>query len=162
MDRENRKKLSTTPIPAHQVGGSASDLARSLAAIPRWRWARSDAFSARCQLLDWTPDDSVFLTGLEVFPDRKDELAKAWSELQYSLRDRLQEASAEDLGGRSFFSVVIFEPDGRIAWIFHRGLDPNEEQIFCGVVQDLAEDYRFPLRSDTGFSQCGTTHFAKK
>ena len=99
---------------------------------------------------------------VEAFPDRKDDLAKSWTDLQYTLRDRLQEASSEDLGGHSFFSVVIFDADGRIAWVFHRGLEQDEEHVFCKVVEDLAEDYRFPLRSDTGFSQCGTTHFAKK
>lgn len=99
---------------------------------------------------------------VEAFPDHKSELAEAWTALQYTLRDRLQEASLTDLGGRSMFSVVLFEPDGRIAWVFLRGLEPDEEPIFCEVVEKLAEGYRFPLQSSARFSQCGTTHFKEK
>ena len=100
-----------------------------------------------------------YTVAVEAFPDQKPELAEAWSELQYTLRDRLQENGSGDLGGRSLFSIVLFEPDGRIAWIFHRGLEPDEEPVFCEVVEKLSEDYRFPLESATRFSQCGTTHF---
>jgi len=103
-----------------------------------------------------------YVVAVETFRDQKPDLASAWSELQYTLRDRLQETSVSDLGGRSFFSVVLFEPDGRIAWVFYRGLDPEEGPVFCNVVEDLAEEYRFPLQSNSGFSQCGTTHFSEE
>ena len=97
---------------------------------------------------------------VETFPDQRPQLAAAWTELQYTLRDRLQEASLSDLGGRSMFSIVLFEPDGRIAGVFYRGLEPDEQPIFCEVVKRLAKDYRFPLTSSSRFSQCGTTHFS--
>ena len=109
--------------------------------------------------LDITELREDYTTAVESFPDQKPELAAAWSELQYTLRDRLQGASLSELGGRSMFSVVLFEPDGRIAWVFLRGLEPDEEPIFCEVVEELAGDYRFPLQSSARFSQCGTTHF---
>ena len=99
---------------------------------------------------------------VEAFPNHKSELAGAWTALQYTLRDRLQEASLTDLGVRSMFCVVLFEPDGRIARVFYRGLEPDEEEIFCEVVEKLSEEYRFPLESSARFSQCGTTHFKEK
>jgi hypothetical protein len=100
-----------------------------------------------------------YTVAVEAFPDHKPELADAWSELQYTLRDRLQEIDQGEMGGRSIFSVVLFEPDGRLARVFYRGLEPDEEPVFCEVVEGLAEDYRFPLESSMRFSQCGTTHF---
>jgi hypothetical protein len=103
-----------------------------------------------------------YTAAVEAFPDQKPELAEAWTKLQYTLRDRLQEASLTDLGGRSIFSVVLFEPDSRIAWVFLRGLEPDEEPVFCEVVEQLADEYRFPLQSGVRFSQCGTTHFGEQ
>ena len=103
-----------------------------------------------------------YTVAVEAFPDKKSELAGAWTELQYTLRDRLQESDQSDFSGRSMFSIVLFEPDGRIAWVFHRGLEPDEEPVFCEVVEKLSEDYRFPLDSATRFSQCGTTHFSEE
>ena len=100
-----------------------------------------------------------YTVAVEAFPDEKQALAEAWTELQYTLRDLLQEHGAKDFGGRSMFNIVLFEPDGRIAWVFYRGLEPDEEMVFCEVVQRISEDYRFPLHSDAPFSQCGTTHF---
>jgi hypothetical protein len=96
------------------------------------------------------------------FPDHKDELAAAWSDLQYTLRDRLEDAGFSNLGGHSFFSIVLFEPDGSISRVLYRGLDAGDEEVFCGVVEQLILDYRFPLHSEHRFSQCGTTHFRKK
>ena len=103
-----------------------------------------------------------FTVAVEVFPDAKAELAEAWSDLQYTLRDRLQEKGRREFGGRSMFTIVLFEPDGHMAWIFHRGLDEEEASMFCAVVEDLAREYRFPLHADARFSQCGTTHFKQK
>jgi hypothetical protein len=103
-----------------------------------------------------------YTVAVEAFPNERAELADAWSELQYALRDRLQGSGRNDLRGRSMFSVVLFEPDGRIAWVFYRGLEPDEESVFCEVVETLSEDYRFPLASSTRFSQCGTTHFSER
>ena len=103
-----------------------------------------------------------YTVAVEAFPDQKPELAEAWSELQYTLRDHLQEKGSGDFGGRSMFSIVLFESDGRIAWVFYRGLEPDEEPVFCEVVEKLSEEYRFPLDSSTRFSQCGTTHFKKE
>ena len=100
-----------------------------------------------------------YTVAVETFPNQKPELAKAWTKLQYTLRDLLQENGANDFGGRSMFSIVLFEPDGRIAWVFHRGLEPDEASVFCELVERLSEEYRFPLESETRFSQCGTTHF---
>jgi len=103
-----------------------------------------------------------YTVAVEAFPNERAELAEAWSELQYTLRDRLQGSGRNDLRGRSMFSIVLFEPDGRIAWVFYRGLEPDEEPVFCEVVETLSEDYRFPLASSTRFSQCGTTHFGER
>jgi hypothetical protein len=116
---------------------------------------------AEARGLDITALREEYMVAVEVFPDQKPELAEAWTKLQYTLRDLLQENGANDFGGRSMFSIVLFEPDGRIAWVFYRGLEPEEEPFFCEVVKELSEDYRFPLRSDAPFSQCGTTHFKK-
>jgi hypothetical protein len=100
-----------------------------------------------------------YAAAVTTFPNQKTELAESWKELQYTLRDRIQESSVKDLSGQSVFSMALFEPDGRIAWVFHRGLEADEEALFCEVVEELAEEYRFPLTSSTRFSQCGTTHF---
>ena len=96
------------------------------------------------------------------FPNQKAELAEGWKALQYTLRDRFQESCAKDLGGHKVFSLVLFEADGRITWVFHRGLAADEEGFFCEVVEELAEEYRFPLTASSPFSQCGTTHFKEK
>jgi hypothetical protein len=114
---------------------------------------------AEARGLDITALREDYTVAVEAFPDHKPELAEGWSELQYTLRDRLQETGENDFGGRSMFSIVLFEPDGRIAWVFNRGLEPDEERLFCEVVEKLSEEYRFPLESSTRFSQCGTTHF---
>ncbi len=102
-----------------------------------------------------------YTAAVEAVPGHRPELAAAWSELQYLLRDQLLETGLKDLGGRSLFTVMLFEPDGRIAWVFYRGLGPDEEPIFCEVVEKLTESYRFPIESTARFSQCGTTYFAK-
>ena len=103
-----------------------------------------------------------YTVAVEAFPEKRNELAEAWTDLQHTLRDRLEENDQADFVGRSMFSIVFFEPDGRIAWVFHRGLEPDEEPAFCEIVTGLSEDYRFPLTSPTRFSQCGTTHFSKE
>jgi hypothetical protein len=103
-----------------------------------------------------------YAAAISAFPNQKTELAEGWKALQYTLRDRLRESSANDLSGHSVFSLVLFEPDGRIAWVFYRGLEEDEEVVFCEVVDDLAEEYRFPLAASSRFSQCGTTHFKEE
>ncbi len=114
---------------------------------------------AEARGLDITALREDYTAAVEAFPDQKPELAEAWTKLQYTLRDLLQENGADDFGGRSMFSIMLFEPDGRIAWVFHRGLEPDEAAVFCKLVKQLSEDYRFPLESATRFSQCGTTYF---
>ena len=109
--------------------------------------------------LDITALREDYTVAVEAFPENRDELAEAWTDWQYTLRDRFQENGQHDLGGRSMFSVVLFEPDGRIAWVFYRGLEPEEEESFCEIVAALSEEYRFPLHANARFSQCGTTHF---
>jgi hypothetical protein len=100
-----------------------------------------------------------FTASVDVFPGQKPEVAEAWAELQHEIRDQLEASGVADLGGSSMFSIVFFEPDGRITRVIHRGLDPEQEKILCEVVDRLAEEYRFPLQSEMRFSQCGTTHF---
>ena len=117
-------------------------------------FARADALG-----LDVTALRDEYRAAVTVFPERKGELAEAWQELQYTLRDRLREGGLTELEGHSMFTVVFFEPDGRISRVIYRGLDADEEAVFCQVVHRLAEDYRFPLTSEARFSQCGTTHF---
>ena len=85
-----------------------------------------------------------YMVAVEAFPDQKQELAEAWTKLQYTLRDLLQENGANDFGGRSMFSIVLFEPDGRIAWVFHQGLEPDEEPVFCELVKQLFRGLPFP------------------
>ena len=109
--------------------------------------------------LDITTLRDEYRAAVTVFPSRKAELAEAWQELQYTLRDRLREGGLAVLDGHSMFTVVFFEPDGHISRVVYRGLEPAEAAVFCNVIDRLAEDYRFPLRSDVRFSQCGTTHF---
>jgi hypothetical protein len=101
-----------------------------------------------------------YTAAVEVFPGQKSEVADAWSDLQYELRRRLEASGAINLGGGSMFSIFFFEPDGHIARVIHRGLDPEQARVFCEVVESLAEEYRFPLKSNARFSQCGTTHFS--
>ena len=117
---------------------------------------------AQAEELGWdiTALRERYTVAVEAFPNEKDELAQAWRELQFTLRDRL-EASGEDFNGCSMFCVVLFEADGRIARFIHRGLEPEQESVLCGVVDQLAEEYRFPLVSESRFSQCGTTHFSE-
>ena len=103
-----------------------------------------------------------YTVAVQAFPDQKQELAEAWTQLQYTLRDLLQENGVNDFGGRSMFTIVLFEPDGSIAWVFHKGLEPDEEPVFCEFVKQLSQDYGFPLTSSTRFSQCGTTHFGEE
>ena len=100
-----------------------------------------------------------YIPAVEVFPRQKDDVAEAWTELQYELRHQLEASGVSELGGSSMFSIFFFEADGRIARVIHRGLGPQQEKALCKVVDRLIEDYRFPLRSETRFSQCGTTHF---
>lgn len=117
---------------------------------------------AQAEELGWdiTAMREQYTVAVEAFPEDRDELAKAWSELQFTLRDRL-EATGDDFIGCSMFCVVFFEADGRIARFVHRGLEPEQEAVLCNVVKELAEEYRFPLQSDARFSQCGTTHFSR-
>ena len=103
-----------------------------------------------------------YTVAVEAFPDHKADLAEAWSDLQYKLRDRLQENASTDFSGRSMFSIMLFEADGRIAWVFYRGLESEDERVFCETVEKLSVGYRFPLESSTRFSQCGTTHFSEE
>ena len=138
--------LHASGTPNSTIGGTAQDRCLSFE-------------QAEARGLDVTALREEFMTSVDAFPDRKTELAASWSDLQYALRDRAGEAGVSDLGGSSVFSVVLFEPDGRIALFVHRGLGPDQEPAFCEAVEQLAEEYRFPLESETRFSQCGTTHF---
>lgn len=55
------------------LGPPASDLVPSVTTdLPEAYTPSGTPDDYRCQLLDWTPDEPVFLTGLEVFPDRTD------------------------------------------------------------------------------------------
>jgi hypothetical protein len=117
---------------------------------------------AEAQGLNITGLREEYVVAVEAFPDHKAELAEAWTELQYTLRDQLQENASKNFSGRSMFSVMLFEADGRIAWVFYSGLEPEDERVFREAVSQLSEEYRFPLESSTRFSQCGTTHFSEK
>jgi hypothetical protein len=112
--------------------------------------------------LDITTLREDYTVAVEAFPNDKARLAESWTELQYTLRDQLQKDGQADFIGRSMFSIIFFEPDGRIAWVFYRGLESEEEPVFCEIVTELSEDYRFPLESEKRFSQCGTTHFSEE
>jgi hypothetical protein len=103
-----------------------------------------------------------FTASVDVFPGQKPEIAEAWIELQHEIRDQLQTSGVDGLSGSAMFSIFFFEPDGHIARVIHRGLDPEQEKVLCEVVDKLAEEYRFPLQSEVRFSQCGTTHFAEE
>jgi hypothetical protein len=118
---------------------------------------------AQAEALGWdiTAMREDYTVAVEAFPDDTDQLARAWSELQFNLRDRL-EATGDDFVGSTMFCVVFFEADGRIARFVHRGLELEQQAILCDVVEELADGYRFPLKSDSRFSQCGTTHFSNK
>jgi hypothetical protein len=102
-----------------------------------------------------------FAAAVDVFPGRKPEIAEMWTELQREIRDQLEASGVNRLGGHAMFSMFFFEPDGRIARVIYRGLDPEQEKVLCEVVDKLVEEYRFPLQSEVRFSQCGTTHFAE-
>jgi hypothetical protein len=117
---------------------------------------------AEAQGLNITELREHYTVAVEAFPDHKTELAEAWSDLQYTLRDQLQENASSDFSGRSMFSIILFEADGRVASVYYRGLEPEDERVFCEAVEQLSEDYRFPLQSDAPFSQCGTTHFGEE
>lgn len=97
-----------------------------------------------------------------VFPESESEVADAWTEFQELLFEEIRSEGLIDLNGRSVTSVVLFEPDGHIAYYFHSRLGDSEGPAFCKAVLALAVDYRFPLTSETTFSQCGTTHFGEK
>jgi hypothetical protein len=97
-----------------------------------------------------------------VFPDSESEVANAWTDFQKRLYEEIRSEGRIDLTGKSVTSVVLFEPDGRIAYYFHSHLQEAEGSAFCAAVLKIATDYRFPLTSGTTFSQCGTTHFGEK
>ncbi|MDX2435888.1 MAG: hypothetical protein QNL88_02450 [Acidobacteriota bacterium] len=97
-----------------------------------------------------------------VFPESESEVAEAWTEFQELLYAEIRDEGLIDVTGRSVTSVVLFEPDGRIAYYFHSHLAETDGPSFCRAVLKIAVDYRFPLTSETTFSQCGTTHFGKK
>jgi len=97
-----------------------------------------------------------------VFPNRESEVADAWTAFQEKLYAEIRSEGLIDLKGKSVTSVVLFEPDGRIAYYFHSRLGESEGAAFCQAVLTLATDYRFPLTSESTFSQCGTTHFGEK
>ena len=97
-----------------------------------------------------------------VFPESESEVAEGWTEFQEMLYAEIRSEGLIDLDGRSVTSVVLFEPDGHIAYYFHSRLGESEGLAFCKAVLTLAVDYRFPLTSETTFSQCGTTYFGEK
>jgi hypothetical protein len=103
-----------------------------------------------------------FTASVDVFAGRKPEIAEAWTELQYEIRDQLEASGLDGLDGNAMFSIFFFEPDGHITRVIYRGLDRDQEKVLCEIVDKLAEEYRFPLQSEVRFSQCGTTHFAEK
>jgi hypothetical protein len=138
---------SATPTPPHDVGGQRRCLSFA---------------EAEARGVDIARLREEYAAAVKAFPNQKSELADGWKELQYTLRDRFQESCSKDLSGHKVFSLVLFEADGRLTWVFHRGLEPDEEVVFCEVVADLAEEYRFPLTSSSRFSQCGTTHFREE
>ena len=94
-----------------------------------------------------------------IFPDSESEVAEAWTEFQELVFAEIREEGLIDVTGHSVTSVVLFEPDGRIAYYFHSHLAETDGPSFCKAVLKIAADYRFPLTSATTFSQCGTTHF---
>jgi hypothetical protein len=139
--------VSGTPTPRLEIGGRGSCLSFA---------------EAEKRGLDIAALREEYSAAIEAFPNQKADLADGWKRLQYALRDRFRENCSKDLSGHKVFSLVLFEPDGRISWVFHRGLEPDEEVAFCEVVEELAEDYRFPLTASSRFSQCGTTHFKEE
>jgi hypothetical protein len=109
--------------------------------------------------IDITELRKAYPAAVSAFPNHRDDVAAAWSELQFTLRDQLSRYDKVDFAGCSMFTVVLFEADGTIARFFYRGLDAEHESLLCDVVENLARTYSFPLQSDESFSQCGTTHF---
>jgi hypothetical protein len=97
-----------------------------------------------------------------VFPDSESEVAEAWTAFQETLYAEIRNQGLINVTGHSVTSVVLFEPDGRIAYYFHSHLAETDGPSFCRAVLTIAADYRFPLTSGTTFSQCGTTHFGEK
>ena len=144
-------------LAAIHVSGAPTQPARAIGEARCLSFARADELG-----LDVAALRNEYRAAVTAFPGRKTELADAWKQLQYTLRDRLWEAGLTGLDGHSMFTVFFFEPDGQISQVVYRGLEPKEATVFCAVVNRLAEDYRFPLSSEARFSQCGTTHFSGK
>jgi hypothetical protein len=109
--------------------------------------------------IDITELREEYPAAVSAFPNRRDDVAAAWSQLQFTLRDQLSQYEKADFAGCSMFTVVLFKGDGTIARFFYQGLDEEHGSALCDVVERLARTYRFPLQSEDCFSQCGTTHF---
>lgn len=138
--------------------------------------SRDDASNTRCMSVDEAKTAEISIADMRkaykaaykvgdddcVFPDGESDVATAWTDFQELLYAEIRTEALIDIAGRSVTSVVLFEPDGRIAYYFHSRLAENEGPAFCQAVLKIALDYRFPLTSDTTFSQCGTTHFGQK
>ncbi len=96
------------------------------------------------------------------FPGRMEEYLTHWEQTLGELDDHFKQAGfkwAVDtrLTYRSFFTA-----DGKLEmfhYVLRDPMDPQQEQEFQRIMTSFVDRYRFPMRAEVPFRQCGSTSF---
>lgn len=88
------------------------------------------------------------------FPNRGEQVELAIGEFQREIISTL--ATESPVKGAVFSSLVLFDEYGKIKFFFYRCPDEKMGQQICRIVQEIADDYTFPIESTQPFYSCST------
>lgn len=92
-----------------------------------------------------------------VFPGRADEVMKGFLAFVTQLSDHVKRNNRQSFKDVIVFNMVYFNGDGKIEYYFFRCESKNKmlPDAICRAVREIAADFRFPLKAEKNFSQCG-------
>jgi hypothetical protein len=93
------------------------------------------------------------------FHRNEDPYWDAWHAFIQPMSKRLIKANPA-FRGVTFSYLAFLEADGRVRYFLYSHVPPALEQTFCATVRDAVASYRFPLKAERKFSQCGTVVLA--
>lgn len=99
------------------------------------------------------------------FPDRMDEFMVEFEKVLHAMGDRFNKEGFKfgkdtRLTYRSFFAA-----DGKMEAFHYYLKEPmsaEQEETFRRILEGFVDEYRFPMKADVPFRQCGTVTFKDK
>lgn len=110
----------------------------------------------------YTDAGKVDTTMLTAFKGRDDEFFEAWKKLLQDISAFLWKNSFKWDSPTRCFNVFYFDKDGTIDYYFYKIDDFKKTGEFEKLMNEFIKDYKFPLKAEMKFKQCGSAIFQDK